>query len=178
MNTLITVLLVVAGIIALLLFMGLFMKKNHYVKREIIINAPRQKVFDFLKMLKNQDKFNKWAKADPDRNWEYKGTDGTVGFIISWNGNKNVGEGEKEIIGLVDGKRIETQIRFVRPMVTTADVIMETQSIANGDQTKVSMSNAGTLKYPMNIMIPIAEKMFPKDMDASLQMLKGILEKE
>ena len=159
MNTIITILLIVAGIIPLLLIMALFMKREHYVKREITINAPRQKVFDYLKLLKNQDKFNKWAKADPDRKWEFKGTDGTVGFIISWNGNKNVGEGEKEIINIIDGKSIETQIRFVRPIATIANVIMETESLSV-NQTKVYLSNAGTLKYPMNIMIPIAEKMF------------------
>lgn len=176
MNTIITILLVVAGIIALLLIIAFFMKREHYVKREIIINVPRQKVFDYLKLLKNQDKFNKWAKADPDRNWEFKGTDGTVGFIISWNGNKNVGEGEKEITNIIEGKRIETQIRFVRPMATIANVIMDTESLSD-NQTKVYMSNAGTLKYPMNIMIPIAEKMFPKDMDISLSTLKSILEK-
>ena len=176
MNTIITILLVLAGIISFLLIIALFMKKEHYVKREIIINAPRQKVFDFLKLLKNQDKFNKWAKDDPDRNWVYKGTDGTVGFIISWNGNKNVGEGEKEIMNIIEGKIIETQIRFVRPMSTIANVNMETESLSD-NQTKVYMSNAGTLKYPMNIMIPIAEKMFPKDMDISLSTLKSILEK-
>jgi hypothetical protein len=32
------------------------------------------------------------------------------------------------------------------------------------------------LKYPLNIMIPMAEKRFPKDMDASLATLKNILE--
>jgi len=41
----------------------------------------------------------------------------------------------------------------------------------------VYMSNAGTLKYPLNIMIPIAEKNFSKDMDISLSTLKTILEK-
>jgi hypothetical protein len=176
MNTIITIILVLAGIIALLLIMALFIRREHYVKREIIINAPLQKVFDFLKLLKNQDQFNKWAKADPDRNWEYKGTDGTVGFIIAWNGNKKAGEGEKEIMNIIEGKRIETQIRFIRPMATTADVIMETESLS-GNQTKVSLINSGTLKYPMNIFIPIAEKKFPKDMDASLSILKSILEK-
>jgi len=39
MNTIITILLVLAGIIALLLIIALFMKREHYVKREIIINA-------------------------------------------------------------------------------------------------------------------------------------------
>src|SRR5204862_703659 len=98
----ITILLGLAAIIALLLIIALFMKKEHYVKRDIVINAPRQKVFDFLKLLKNQDQFNKWAKTDPDRKWEYKGTDGTVGFIIAWSGNKKAGEGEKEIMNIVD----------------------------------------------------------------------------
>ncbi len=175
MHTIVTILLVVAGIIALLLILALFMKRNHYVKREIIINAPRQKVYDFLKLLKNQDKFNKYAQVDPDRNWSYKGIDGTIGFSISWNGNKDVGEGEKEITGLTEGTRIETQIRFIRPMKTTADVIMDVESTSDV-QTKVSMSNAGTLSYPMNIMIPVAEKMFPKDIDESLANLKRILE--
>ena len=176
MNIIITILLVVAGIIILLLLIALFMKREHYVKREIIINAPRQKVFDYLKLLKNQDKFNKWAMADPDRNREFKGTDGTVGFTISWNGDKHVGEGEKKITNIIEGKRIETQIRFVRPMATIANVIMETESLSD-NQTKVYLSNAGTLKYPMNIMIPIAEKRFPKDMDISLSTLKNILER-
>ena len=176
MYIIITILLVLAGIIALLLILALFMKREHYVKREIIINAPLIKVFDFLKLLKNQDQFNKWAKADPDRNWEYKGTDGTVGFIIAWKGNKKAGEGEKEIMNIMEGKRIETQIRFVKPMATIANVIMETESLP-GDQTKVSLINSGTLKYPLNIFIPMAEKKFPKDMDESLSTLKNILEK-
>src|ERR1700712_4882486 len=112
MNTITIILLVVAGIIALLLIIGLFMKKEHYVKREITIDAPRQKVFDFLKLLKNQDQFNKHAMADADRIGVSKGTDGTVGYIYSWSGNKDAGEGEKEIISIVEGKSIETEIRF------------------------------------------------------------------
>ena len=116
MNIIITILLVVAGIIALLLLIALFMKKEHYVNREIIINAPRQKVFDYLKLLKNQDEFNKHAMAGPDRKREFKGTDGTVGYIYSWSGDKNAGVGEKEIKNIIEGKRIEMEIRFVKPM--------------------------------------------------------------
>lgn len=176
MNIIIIILLVITGIIALLLILALFMKKKHYVNREIIINAPRQKVFDFLKLLKNQDQFNKWAKTDEDRKEETKGTDGTVGFIYSWSGNKSAGQGEKEIISIVEGKRIETEIRFVKPMRVSASAIFETASLSD-DQTKVNMINTGTLKYPLNIMIPMAEKNFTKDMDTSLSTLKDILEK-
>jgi uncharacterized protein YndB with AHSA1/START domain len=176
MHTLIAILLVVIGIIALLLLIALFMKRKHYVRREMIINAPKQKVFDYLKLLKNQDNFNKWTMTDPDRNKEFKGTDGTAGFIIAWNGGKDAGEGEKEIMKIIEGKRVETQIRFVRPMATTANVIMETESLSD-NQTRVYLSNGGELKYPLNIMIPIAEKKFSKDIDISLSALKNILEK-
>ncbi len=176
MNILITILIALLGLVILLLILALFMKKKHYVKREIVINAPLQKVFDFLKLLKNQDQFNKWARADSNRKWEYKGTDGTVGYLISWSGNKSAGEGEKEIINIVEGKRIETEIRFVKPMTTSAQVIIETESLGD-NQTRVSFINTGTLKYPLNIMIPLAEMRFPKDLDESLATLKTILEK-
>jgi hypothetical protein len=176
MNIIITILLVLAGIIALLLIIALFMKKEHYVNREIIINAPKQKVFDFLRLLNNQEKFNKWAKTDPNRKWEFKGTDGTVGYIISWTGNRSAGEGEKEIMNIVEGKRIETEIRFVKPMRVTASVIFETESLS-ADQTKVNLINKGIMKYPMNLFIPMAKRNFPKDMDESLATLKNILEK-
>src|SRR5450432_1045790 len=176
MNIIITILLVVAGIIALLLLFALFMKREHYVKREIIINTPRQKVFDYLKLLKNQDEFNKHAMTAPDREREFKGTDGTVGYIYAWKGDKNAGEGEKEIKNIIEGKRIETEIRFVKPMRATASIIMETESLSDS-QTKVYWSNAGTLKYPINIMVPMLEKNVAKDMDISLSTLKNILEK-
>jgi hypothetical protein len=60
-------------------------------------------------------------------------------------------------------------------MTTTANINMELTFLAN-NQTKVSISNSGELKYPMNIFIPLAEKNFPKDMDSSLLVLKSILE--
>ena len=147
MNTILTILLVVAGIIALLLIMALFMKKEHYVNREIIINAPRQKVFDFLKLLKNQDQFNKWATADKkNRKEEFKGTDGTVGFIYSWSGNKSAGKGEKEIKNIVEGKRIETEIRFVKPMKVSASVVFEMEALS-GNQTKLNISISSVLNF-------------------------------
>ena len=44
---------------------------------------------------------------------EFKGTDGAVGYIYSWSGNKDAGEGGKKITNIIEGKRIEMGIRFV-----------------------------------------------------------------
>ena len=176
MNILITILLVLICIIALLLIIGLFTKKEHDVKREIIINAPLQKVFDYAKLLKNEDEWNKNEKTDPNKIQEFRGKDGTVGFIIAFSGNKNVGVGEKEITNIVGEKRIEIEMRFVKPLGFTATLIMDTESFSD-NQTKVNLSHTGTMKYPLSIMIPIFEKMFAKQMDISLSNLKNILEK-
>ena len=59
MNILVTLLIIIASVITLLLIAALFMKKKHFIKRDIVINAPLEKVFGFLRLLNNQDKFNK-----------------------------------------------------------------------------------------------------------------------
>ncbi|GHN02718.1 hypothetical protein WSM22_42070 [Cytophagales bacterium WSM2-2] len=173
---LLIILYVLAGILALFLVIALLMRKEYTINREVIIDAPSQKVFDYLKQLKNQDNFNKWVMVDPDMKREFKGIDGTVGFIYGWNGNKKAGEGEQEIKAIIEGKKIDTEIRFVRPFPGVAFANLATDSISES-QTKVTWSNASAMKYPMNIMVPMIEKMLAKDMDASLSTLKGILEK-
>jgi hypothetical protein len=79
-------------------------------------------------------------------------------------------------MNIVEGKKIETEIRFIKPMRIPASVIIETEALSD-NQTKVNLINAGTLKYPLNIMIPMVEKNFARDMDSSLSTLKNLLEK-
>jgi polyketide cyclase/dehydrase/lipid transport protein len=160
MYTLITILLVLAGIIALLLFLALLINKEYNIHREISINAPCEKVFDYVKQLKNQDNFNKWVMVEPDMQREFKGTDGTVGFIYAWNGKK-AGEGEQEIKAVAEGKNIATEIRFVRPFSGIAHTRMRTESVSD-TQTKVTWSNTGRMKYPLNLMLRTIEKMLAK----------------
>jgi len=176
MNIVITILSIVGSIITLLLIIAIFLKKGYNTHSEILINAPRQKVFDYLKQIKNQDNFNKWVMMDPNMKREFKGTDGTVGFIYAWNGNKEAGEGEQEIKAIDEGKSIEMEIRFVRPLAGIAHAKMTTESISD-NQTKVTWTTAAPMKYPLNIMLSMIVKMLEKDMATSLTTLKNIFEK-
>ena len=115
MNIVILIVSILAGIIVLLLIIALFSKKGYETHREIIIHANQQKVFDYLKQIKNQDNYN-------------------------------------------------------------ADARMTAEPLPD-NQTKVSWSTASTMKYPLNIMMPMIVKMLEKDMGTSLTTLKGILEK-
>jgi hypothetical protein len=175
MNILVIILIILAGLILFPLIIALFMRKAYVIQRDVVINAPQEKVFAYVRQLKNQDHFNKWVMVDPDMKRTFKGTDGTVGFIYGWNGNKRAGEGELEITAIHEGKDIETEIRFVRPFAGLAKVRMTTEALS-ANQTKVTWSNSSEMKWPLNILLSMIEKMLAKDMDTSLENLKRILE--
>src|SRR5262245_55746209 len=102
------ILLFIVAIIALALIAALFMKKDYNNEREITINKPKEQVFNYIKYLKNQDNFSKWASMDPDMKKDYRGTDGSVGFVSTWDSDKkDVGKGEQEIKKMTEGERID-----------------------------------------------------------------------
>lgn len=166
-------------IVVLLLIVALFIKKDYAVEREITINKPKSQVFDYIKLLKNQDLYSVWIKRDPAAKKAYKGTDGTVGFIASWDSNnKEVGKGEQEIAKIVEGERIDMKLRFKEPFEANDDAYMITESVSE-TQTKVRWGFKGSMKYPMNLMLLCVnmEDMLGKDLQKGLDDLKVILEK-
>jgi hypothetical protein len=180
MNIVLWIVLVIVAIVVLLLVAGLFTKKDYVVSREIIVDKPKMYVFDYLRQLKNQNKFSVWAKMDPDMKTEFKGTDGTEGFVSAWDSiNKNVGKGEQEILKIVDGERIDYEIRFIRPFKSTSWAHMIT-STANKTQTLVHWEFSAKMKYPTNLMLLFMnmEKLIGNDLTKGLENLKSILDKE
>ena len=99
MNIIIIILEVTGAFVVLLLLVGLFTRKDYAVLREVTINRSVSEVFNYLRFLKNQDHFSKWVMMDLNMKKIFRGTDGTVGFVYGWNGNKQAGEGEQEIMG-------------------------------------------------------------------------------
>ena len=177
MNIVLTILLSIATLIALLLFIALFIKKEYTLSREVIIGKPKQEVFNYIKNLKNQDYYSKWVMIDPTMKKNFKGTDGTVGFTYAWDSqNKQAGKGEQEIMKLIDGERVDIEVRFVKPFEGIATTPFTTET-TSGNQTKVIWRMNGKNKFPMNLMNPFMAGMLGKDMQTSLVTLKGILEK-
>lgn len=168
------------GIIALLLIMALLMPKDYSVEREITINQPRDSVFNYIKYLKNQDNFSVWAKMDPAMKKTFSGIDGTVGAISAWESkDKNVGVGEQEIKKIVEGERIDFELRFKVPFESTDMAYMTTEAISPS-QTKVKWGFNGKSPYPMNLMLAFMDmdKMLGKDLETGLNNLKDVLEKQ
>jgi hypothetical protein len=179
MKILVGIILVLAGIIVLLLIIGFFLRKNYSVGKEVVINKPKTTVFDYLRHLKNQNKFSVWGSLDPNMKADFRGTDGTEGFVSAWDSDvKNVGKGEQEILKIIDGERIDYEIRFIKPFKSTSWAYIKTTAVAE-NQTRVLWEFNGKMNYPTNLMLLFMnmEKMVGGDLDKGLQNLKSILEK-
>ena len=173
------ILLVIAILIALPLIIALFVKTEYAIQKEITINKPKQLVFDYIVLLKNQDHFSKWANMDPNMKKTYQGTDGTIGFISAWEStNEEVGTGEQEIKKITEGERIDFELRFIKPFEATESAFMNTESISE-NETKVVWGFNGHMPYPMNFMMLFMniEKMIGDDLQTGLDNLKAELDK-
>lgn len=169
-----TIIIILVAIFALPFIIALFVKKDYAVERSIIINNPKHEVFDYIKYIKNQDKYSKWSMMDPEMKTEFKGTDGTEGFIYAWEGKK-AGIGEQEIKSIAEGERITMELRFVKPFVSTGHTYMTTEALTE-HSTKMTWGLYGSNPYPRNIMNLIIGGMLGKDIDTSLNNLKKLLE--
>jgi hypothetical protein len=175
MQILFKILAGVAIVVALLLVIALFVRKEYEVKREITINKPVPEVFDYIKYQKNMDNYNKWVMVDPNMKKDYTGTDGTVGFIYAWDSAKDAGKGELEIKNLDPDNTINLEIRFVRPFESIGLTEMSTMPVSD-HETLLKWGMSGRTPYPMNLMNLFIDGMLGKDLEESLNRLKGIVE--
>lgn len=172
-----TVLYIIAGIVLLVLLLAMLAPKTYDVSRSIEIEKPKNDVFSVLRSLKKQDEWSPWAKKDPNMKKEFKGIDGEVGAISYWLGNKDVGEGEQEITKIIEGERVEGQLRFMKPFKSESDCYFITDEVS-ADSTKVTWGFSGKNKFPMSIMMLFMsmDKMVGKDFEEGLSSLKVLME--
>ncbi|MCB0447461.1 MAG: SRPBCC family protein [Gelidibacter sp.] len=168
---------IILGIVALVAFLGFIAPKSYHVKRSIIINRPLPEVFNYLKLIKNQDYWSPWKKKDPNMKQETVGTDGNVGFINKWEGNKDVGTGEQEIMRIVENDIVESQLRFYKPWKSQSDAYIKVNKV-DDQNTEVVWGFSGKNKFPSSIFMMLynIDKHVGKDFDEGLASLKEILE--
>jgi hypothetical protein len=171
------VLVVIAAIIAVILVVALIAPMEYAVEREVVINCPKEQVFDYVKSLKLQDEWSVWGDLDPDAVYTYTGVDGTVGFISAWEGNKDVGKGEQEIVNIMEGERVDFELRFVEPFESTADVYITTDGLSE-QETLVKWGMSGKMPFPTNLFLLVMnmDKSIGKDFEQGLAHLKMIME--
>jgi len=94
------------------LLLSLFAKKSYRIERSMEIEAPRQTVFEQVRMFKNFTNWSPWHFMDPEMKISIEGTDGEVGAVYKWDSkNENVGKGYQKIMS-VNGGRLDYEVDF------------------------------------------------------------------
>ncbi|MCF8283458.1 MAG: SRPBCC family protein [Sphingobacteriales bacterium] len=178
MDVLKKILYAIGALVALILIVAAIMPKDLNLESEVIIAKPKQVVFDYVKILDNQKYYSKWVMLDPNVKMSMTGTDGTVGAISAWKSSMDdVGVGEQEIKTIVDGERIEYELRFKKPFEAT-DSAYTTFEAIDSTHTKVINGFRSKMPFPMNLMMPMVRKMLTTDMAINMKNLNEQLSKD
>lgn len=168
---------ILGGFVLLILLLVLLAPTSFLIQKEIIVNKPKEEVFAYLKSLKNQDTWSPWNMQDPNMKKGFRGVDGTVGAVNSWESeNKNVGKGEQEITKITEGERIDFELRFELPMKATNYAFLITKSAGPG-ATSVTWGFSGESKRPMNVMTLLMKGVLTKAFTDGVANIKKNLEK-
>jgi uncharacterized protein YndB with AHSA1/START domain len=172
------ILYAIGALLALILIVAAIMPKELNLEAEVIIAKPKQVVFDYVKILDNQKYYSKWVMLDPNVKMSMTGTDGTVGAISAWESSMDdVGVGEQEIKTIVEGERIEYELRFKIPFEATDSAYTILESI-DSTHTKVINGFKSKMPFPMNLMMPMVRKMLTADMAINMKNLNEQLSKD
>ena len=166
-------------LLVLIIVLGYYLKNEYVVSREIIVDKPKQEVFDYIKYLKNQNEYSYYNRKDPETIKLYSGTDGEVGFTYNWSSKINtIGTGTQTISKIEEGKSIKCDIQFTKPAPLNSKAEINLLEISE-HQTKVTWVFSSYYKFPLNIIIYFLnlEKLIGTDIASSLVTLKERLEK-
>lgn len=173
------VLYVIVSLVALIFIAAAFLPSTYYVERSVEVNKPTAEVFEYVRVLRNQQEFAVWQAMDPDAIKEYTGEDGQIGSTYSWDSQMDeVGAGEQELIKVEAPNRLEWELRFIRPFESTDVAFMTTTATENGG-TKVTWGFDGSMDYPSNLMLLFMDfdAMLGPQLKEGLDNLKEQLEK-
>ncbi|PIF47162.1 uncharacterized protein YndB with AHSA1/START domain [Chryseobacterium sp. 52] len=166
----ILLLFVVYAVIAILAFS----KKNHFEK-SVVINAPKDKVWQHVGSLKEYNVWDPFSKADKDIVITYSGAGDKVGDSYHWKGNDKVGEGEQSVAEMVPNEKLVTKLHFIEPF--EGDAVANFILTPEGSGTKVTWSIDNELNPMMKIMKPMVDRNMNTMFDQGLGDLKKLAEK-
>lgn len=137
--------LTLLSLAALWALMGLFAKHEYHVERSIEIDAPKAIVYDQVRFFKNIPNWSPWLYLDPNVKTSVEGTDGEVGAVYRWEGNKKIGKGS-QTIKAINPNRVDIDIQFGDFSAAPAYFVLED----NDGSTRVTWAMDMHVPFPWN----------------------------
>ena len=170
------ILLALAFIVLLILVVIAGQPDEFTVTRSATIAAPPEKIFPHVNDLHQWEAWSPWAKLDPNAKNSFAGAASGAGAVMSWSGNKKIGEGRMTITGSQANEWIRFQLEFVRPFKATNTAEFAFQSAGNQTSVTWSMSGKSNFFFKVFGLFMNCDKMAGNDFEKGLAAMKAMVE--
>ena len=169
------ILLVVAVAIAALLAYAAFKPDTFRLSRSATIAAPPDKVFALLADLRLFNRWNPFARIDPQIVITYDAVTAGIGGAYAWKGPQ-AGAGRMQITEVVPAQRVTAKLDFTKPF--EAHNVVDFTLQPQGTGTTVTWAMHGPMPF-LNRLVTVffdMDKTVGKDFEAGLANLKALAE--
>ena len=166
--------IIVAAILAVLGFAA--SKPNSFsVVRNAEIKSPPEKVLALISDFREWPKWSPWEKLDPAMTRTMSGPVSGVGSVYEWTGNKKVGQGRMEILG-VSGSQVDIDLQFLAPWKAHNKTVFTLAPKDGGTAVNWTMTGASPFMFKVMGLFMNMDQLIGKDFEAGLAAMKDVAE--
>ncbi len=168
--------IVVVVLIAAVLIYATTKPDTFRVQRSASIKAPPEKIFPLINDLRSFNTWNPYEKKDPNVKGSYSGPASGKGAAYAFDGNKDVGKGNIEIVESSPTSKVTMKLNMIKPFEAHNIVEFTLQPV--GDTTNVTWAIHGPLPYIAKVIHIFfnMDSMVGKDFEMGLTNLKTVSE--
>lgn len=166
----------VAAVVFFLVLYGIFQPAHYSISRELVIQAPAEKIFPYLNNSRKFETWSPWSELDPKAKMEFSGPEEGVGAKTSWTGGDKLGTGSATIVESMPNHLVKTHLVYEKPFVMEQWAALSLSSA--GDTTTVKWTVEGENKFMGRIMCLFMnmDKMVGGNFEKGLAKLKSLVE--
>ncbi len=176
LKTLAVIAVIAVVVIAGILIYAATKPDSFRVQRTASIKAPPDKIYALIADLKAWPAWSPYEKKDPAMKRSFGAVTAGKGATYAWEGNKDVGQGNMEILES-SPQKILIKLDFLKPF--EAHNMGEFILVPKGDTTTVTWAIYGPSPYMSKVMSTFMDfdKMIGRDFEQGLADLKAAAEK-
>lgn len=146
-------------------------------ERSGVINASAEKIFPYLSTFQGGHAWSPFERIDPKMKMNVIGTDGQVGTVMEFDGNKDAGSGKLEFLKITPNSEVNLKLIMIKPF--PAQNLVEYKLAPEGTGTRFTWAMSGQNGF-FGKMITVfidCDKMIGDQMNQGIKNLKEVTEK-